>query len=346
MSAWTYTRGLHDLGNSVYAYLQPDGSWGWSNAGLVTGGGASLLIDTLFDLKLTREMLDTMRRSIPAAAHIDMLVNTHANGDHCYGNQLVAGAQIIASARTSEEMVTGISPGQFAALLKIAPAIGQLGEYAGRIFSLLRREPSPTSNGWKHLGKYVDRIYSPFEFDNITLTLPSKTFEGKLTLQVGDKTVELLDVGPAHTLGDTLVYIPADRVIFTGDILFIGVHPIIWTGPTSNWIRACDLILSLDVETIVPGHGPITDKKGVAGVKGYLEYIYAEARKRYEAGMPAPAAARDIPLDQYASWLDGERITVNVISIYRELSGNQKRPNMVNLFRQMAELALQDSAGE
>jgi cyclase len=316
MNAWTYTRGLHDLGNSVYAYLQPDGSWGWSNAGFVTGGDASLLIDTLFDLKLTREMLDTMRRSIPAAAHIDMLVNTHANGDHCYGNELVAGAQIIASARTAEEMVTGVSPGQFAALLKMAPSMGQLGEY-------------------------VSRIFSPFEFDNITLTPPNKTFEGKLTLQVGDKTIEMLEVGPAHTLGDTLVHIPADRVIFTGDILFIGGHPIMWAGPTSNWIRACDLILSLDVETIVPGHGPITDKKGVAEVKGYFEYIYAEARKRYEAGMPAPEAARDIPLDKYATWSDGERIAVNVISIYRELSGDQAHPNVVNLLGQMAALALQ-----
>ena len=316
MKAWSYTRGLHDLGNSVYAYLQPDGSWGWSNAGIVTGGAASLLIDTLFDLKLTQEMLDTMRRSIPAAAHIDMLVNTHANGDHCYGNELVAGAQIIASARTAGEMVTGVSPGQMAALLKMAPAMGQLGEFMGRIFS-------------------------PFEFDNITLTLPDKTFEGKLTLQVGDRTVELLEVGPAHTLGDTLVYIPADRVIFTGDILFIGGHPIMWAGPTSNWIRACDLILSLDVETIVPGHGPITGKKGVVEVKGYLEYIYAEARKRYEAGMPAPEAARDIPLDKYASWQEGERIAVNVISIYRELSGDQTRPSVPSLFGQMAALALQ-----
>jgi len=316
MNAWTYTRGLHDLGNSVYAYLQPDGTWGWSNAGFVSDGDASLLIDTLFDLKLTREMLDTMRRSIPAAAHIDMLVNTHANGDHCYGNELVAGAQIIASARTAQEMVTGVTPEQFAALLKMAPSMGQLGEYAYRIFS-------------------------PFEFDNITLTPPDTTFEGRLTLQVGNKTVEVLEVGPAHTLGDTLVHIPADRVIFTGDILFIGGHPIMWAGPTSNWIRACDLILSLDVETIVPGHGPITDKKGVAGVKDYLEYIYAEARKRYEAGMPASEAARDIPLDKYATWSDGERIAVNVISIYRELSGDQTHPNILNLLGQMAALALQ-----
>ena len=67
MSKWQYTKGLHDLGRGSFAYLQPDGSWGWSNAGLVTDGDDVLLVDTLFDLKLTGEMLDAMRRTTPAA---------------------------------------------------------------------------------------------------------------------------------------------------------------------------------------------------------------------------------------------------------------------------------------
>jgi glyoxylase-like metal-dependent hydrolase (beta-lactamase superfamily II) len=297
----------------VYAYLQPNGTWGWSNAGLVTDGEASLLIDTLYDLRLTQDMLDAMRKSIPAAAHIDMVVNTHANGDHCYGNQLVADAQIIASQQTAEEM-SAVPPQMMAGLLRLAPALGQLGEY-------------------------VSRIYGPFDFNNITLTLPNKTFVGKLTLKVGDKTVELVEVGPAHTRGDTLIHIPADRVVFTGDILFTGIHPIMWTGPIGNWIRACDLILAMEVETIVAGHGPITDKKGVAELKGYLEHIYHEACTRYEAGMPAFEAAKDISLDRYTSWKDSERIAVTVASIYRELSGTQTSVDMVSLFSQMAELA-------
>jgi len=83
----------------------------------------------------------------------------------------------------------------------------------------------------------------------------------------------------------------------------------------------------------------ITDKQGVAEVKGYLEYIYDETRTRYEAGMPAFEAARDIPLNRYASWSNGERIVVSVATIYRELSGDQSHPDMVSLFAQMAPLA-------
>ena len=71
----SYTRGLHELGDGCYAYLQPDGSWGWSNAGLVVGDGTSLLIDTLFDLRLTQEMLDAMKGATQVAP-IASVVNT------------------------------------------------------------------------------------------------------------------------------------------------------------------------------------------------------------------------------------------------------------------------------
>ncbi len=90
-----YTKGLHEVADGVWAYLQPDGGWGWSNAGLVTGDNTSLLVDTLFDLRLTAEMLDEMRRTTPSAERITTVVNTHANGDHCYGNALLEDSEII-----------------------------------------------------------------------------------------------------------------------------------------------------------------------------------------------------------------------------------------------------------
>jgi cyclase len=313
MPGHAYTKGLHDLGNAVYAYLQPDGTWGWSNAGLISDGDASLLIDTLFDLHLTQEMLATMRKAVPAAAEIDLVVNTHANGDHCYGNQLVANAKIIASQRTTDEMQHGIQPGTMALLMKQAPMMGSAGAYFLHAF---RR----------------------FNFEGISVTLPKETFEGELMLRVDSKPVHLLEVGPAHTQGDTMVYLPDEKVIFTGDILFIGGHPIVWAGPVGNWLRACDRILALDVDVIVPGHGPITDTHGVAEVKGYLEYVYGEARKRYDAGMSAAEAARDIPMDRYATWTDGERIAVNIVTCYREFSGEQDAPNALALFAMMGAL--------
>src|SRR3974390_377046 len=76
VAKWQFTKGLHDLGDGCLAYLQPDGGWGWSNAGLVVDGEENLLIDTLFDFKFTQEMLDTMRNKVPSAQKIKKLVNT------------------------------------------------------------------------------------------------------------------------------------------------------------------------------------------------------------------------------------------------------------------------------
>jgi glyoxylase-like metal-dependent hydrolase (beta-lactamase superfamily II) len=106
----TYRAQLREIADGVYAYLK-DGSWGFSNAGLVAASGSSLLVDTFYDLKLTARMLEEMRRANAAAMHIDTLVNTHANGDHCWGNRLVGADRIVSSRAAAEEMLD-VSPGK------------------------------------------------------------------------------------------------------------------------------------------------------------------------------------------------------------------------------------------
>jgi cyclase len=309
----SYSKGLHEVGDGLYAYLQPDGGWGWSNAGLVVDGESTLLIDTLYDLALTEQMLQTMRRAVAAAARIDTLVNTHANGDHCYGNQLVGGARIVASERTAAEM-TELPPAAMAALLEQAPAMGEL-------------------------GAFFLRCFGAFDFKGIELALPEQTFSGELGVRVGELDLELIEVGPAHTRGDTLVHVPARRVLFSGDILFSGAHPIAWAGPVSNWIEACDRILAMDVEVIVPGHGPLCGADAVSELKAYFEYLYEQARARHADGMTALEAARAISLDRWGDWGERERLFVNVASIFAELSGDQQPMNPLVAFEGMAELA-------
>jgi len=265
-----YATGVHELGDQCFAYLQADGSWGWSNAGLVVGDGASLLVDTLFDLRLTQAMLDALA-PVTTAAPIATLVNTHANGDHCYGNQLVTDAEIIASTATAHEM--GDVPPSMMAALNAAP--GEVGEL------------------FRH-------FFGEFDFAGIDVRMPTRTFEGRLDVEVGGRTVELIEVGPARTRGDTLAHVPDAKTIYTGDILFIGGTPIVWTGPLSNWVAACDLMLGLDVDTVVPGHGPVTDKSGVVAVRDYLAFIDRAASEHHAAGddawaRRAPSPGRSAP---------------------------------------------------
>ena len=312
-----YAKGLQEVGDGLYAYLQPDGGWGWSNAGLVVDGEQTLLVDTLFDLRLTEEMLQAMRRAVPAAARIDTLVNTHANGDHCYGNQLVGDARIVASERTAAEM-SELPPAAMAALVEQAPEMGELGEFFLRCFGA-------------------------FDFQGIELVLPKETFNGRLAVRVGGRELELIEVGPAHTRGDTLVHVPDARVLFSGDILFSGAHPIAWAGPVSNWIAACERILAMDLEVIVPGHGPPSGTHEVREEKAYFEYLYEQARTRHAEGMTALQAARSLALDRWADWGERERLVVNIANIYNELEGTQEPINPLVAFQQMAELAMRDA---
>ena len=313
MAKWQFSKGLHDLGNGCYAWLQPDGGWGFSNSGLVVDQGETLLIDTLMDLAHTREMLDGYRTAAPAAARIGTLVNTHSNGDHTYGNQLVNGARIIASRACAEEMAQR-RPEERAAMMRDWRQYGEAGA------------------AWHDLYDGV------FDFEGLVYTPPTETFDHEFTVRVGAKEVQLTHVGPAHTRGDVIVFVPADRTAFTGDILFIGGHPVVWDGPVSNWIKACDLILGWDVETIVPGHGPITDKQGVRAVKHYFEYLTVEARKRFAAGMSEDEAVRDISMVDFSGWIDAERIIVNVATLYREFSGATGKPNVMDFHARMARL--------
>ena len=309
-----FNKGLSDLGNNIYCYLQPDGGWGWSNAGLIADGDESLIVDTLFDEDLTLEMLDSMKSAEPKGMkNIRALINSHSNGDHCNGNNCVDTDEVISSEATLEEM-SNESPEMMAALLKQAPEMGTL-------------------------GKYFLECFGSFNFEGVTKRLPNTTFTGETQRQVGDKIVELIEVGPAHTNGDVLVHVPSDKVVFTGDILFIEGHPILWAGPVKNWINACDRIISMEVDFVVPGHGPVTDNRGVKAVRDYLVYIDTESRKRFESGMSALEAAKEIDLDLFSTWGDEERIAVNVNSLYREYKGEEKREEITLLFQQMAELS-------
>jgi glyoxylase-like metal-dependent hydrolase (beta-lactamase superfamily II) len=303
-----YTRGLHRLTGHCSAWLVPDGTWGWSNAGLVTGEGESLLVDTLFDLAMTREMLDGMA-SVTDAKPIRTVVNTHANGDHWFGNELVGDAEIIASRPTVEEM-TANGPDLIRGLLD---------------------QPGGA-------GRFARHIFAPFDFAPITATPATRAFDDELHLDIGGTAVRLINLGPAHTAGDSVVFVPEEAVLFAGDLLFIGGTPISWAGPISNWVRACDRMLALEPEVVVPGHGPVVGSDGIRQVRDYLTWVQDEAAERHARGMSPEDAMRDISLGRFADLDERGRIAQNVLAVYYELDPALERVDTREVFRRIAEL--------
>jgi glyoxylase-like metal-dependent hydrolase (beta-lactamase superfamily II) len=331
---------LREVADGVHAYLQY-GSWGFSNAGLVTGGGGSLLVDTLYDLRLTARMLEEMRRRVPEASRIGTVVNTHANGDHCWGNQLVRDATIVSTRAAAEEMKE-LAPGLMATLVGASRALGRLGSGWRAPLRWLGKLGVARAGALAEGADFVVECFGAFDFRGISLTLPTSTFRGQTSLAVGDRAVEVIEVGPAHTKGDAIVHLPKERVAFTGDILFIGSHPIVWEGPVENWIAACDRLLALDADVIVPGHGPITDKAGVRRTKEYWEGLVARCRAGLAAGASADEIARDLLAQAFDGWGEKHRLVVNVDTICRDLAGDRAHRDPMVLMARMgrAERAL------
>ncbi|WP_336028025.1 MBL fold metallo-hydrolase [Geodermatophilus sp. FMUSA9-8] len=306
MADLEYSRGLHDLGGGCHAWLEPDGSWGWSNAGLVVGDGESLLFDTLFDVPMTRAMLDGMA-GLTGSAPIRTVVNSHSNGDHWFGNQLFPDARILTSAATAEEM-----------------------QHSGpELIMGLRDSPGGP-------GRFAREIFAPFDWTDCDPLRPTDTFSGRRDLDVGGVEVQLLELGPAHTAGDSVAWVPSAGVLFTGDLLFIGGTPIIWAGPLRNWVRACDTMLALEPAHVVPGHGPVTDGAGIRQVREYLLFVEEEATKRFEAGMDPVEAMHDIALGRFGEWAESGRIAQNVMAVYLELDPTLEKPDTREVFARVA----------
>ena len=317
---WPYELGLHDLGGGCFAYLQPDRPpySGWSNSGFILDAGESLLIDTLRDERLTAAMLaDIEARTGVRREDIHRLLNTHRDADHTFGNRLMQHAEIFSTEFTAKNM------------RERAPVVARTQDY-------IRNRPAGI------VGDYILYTWgAPFDIEGFEPALPTRTFSRRLDIRVGTLDVRFVEFGPAHTPSDTIVHVPDRRIVYAADIVFLGNTPAIWAGPVSNWLAALDYLEALDVDIIVPGHGPITNKAGLAPVRKYLTLVERESRLRFDQGMSVADAARDIDLEEFRQWNAPERILINVNTCYRHFRGDEQPAHRQDLDRLVAPLAVE-----
>jgi cyclase len=329
--------GLAEIGSAVHAWLQPNGLLGESNAVLVVGDGASLLVDTLWDPRLTRRMLAAMAPLIEKAP-IETLVNTHSDGDHWWGNQEVQVAEIVATEAAAAVMEEQ-APAEMKRFGALAGALRLVGSLPF---------PYPRRGDVGVIATYVGEALAPFDFDEVRLVPPTRTFSGELKLDVGGREVRLMQVGPAHTPGDLIAWVPDARIAIAADILFIGITPIMWAGPLEGWVAALECLLGLGAERFVPGHGPVCGPEEVGRLIDYWRWLDQAARQRLDSGMSPAETARELVLGReigergFSDWLAPERALVSVSTIDAHRRGVAKLPGpreLISAFFRMALLA-------
>ncbi|MET9670303.1 MBL fold metallo-hydrolase [Streptomyces sp. NPDC006475] len=280
-----YEGSLTTLAEGVHAWVQPDGSWWLNNAGVIETADGVILVDTCATETRTRALLaaaDSVTRGKPIAAAF----NTHAHGDHTYGNSLLPPEAMIIGHKHTR---TGV-----------------------REDTLLDDCPP---------------IWSPMpDWGNVTRRPPNLITGDTLTLHHGGLQIEAHHPGhTAHTAGDLVVWLPEQRVLFTGDLLFHKVTPLVISGALDGALRSLDWIAAFDPAYVVPGHGPVMDATTLPGVlefhQRYYEFVQANADKGRSEGLSPLAVARRISLGEFAGLPDAERIVLNLHRAYADRTG-------------------------
>ncbi len=274
-----------EVSDGVFAYVQPDGTWWINNTGFLVGRARAAAVDACATAARTRGLLAALAKVTPAP--VRTLVNTHHHGDHTHGNSLFADATIVAHERTREEILAEGKPGTSALI---------------------------TSGTWE-----------PVAWGELEVAPPFLTYESGVDLWVDDLKCEIRHVGtPAHSTNDSIVWIPERRVLFAGDLLFNGGTPFLLAGSVAGALEAVHGLKSLDVETIVPGHGPVTGVEVIDDVLAYLQFVTDLAAGAVASDTSPLDAALSCDLGRFGELTDAERLVGNLHRAMAELRGAER----------------------
>ncbi|MGC3943989.1 MAG: MBL fold metallo-hydrolase [Chryseolinea sp.] len=185
------------------------------------------------------------------------------------------------------------------------------------------------ANEMKTLGKKEwSENYSGQPLDGFTQVLPSLTFDSTLIFDDGIHRIEFVRMGPAHTQGDAVAYLPHESILITGD-LFVNGNP--WGNNVADpdadydrWVKVLDTLFSWSVKTIVPGHGEITSSATLTLQRDYLADMLAQVIQCIRKGKSVDETVRSVNLSSYPGYGTNKISTDrSVRAMYQHLSSKR-----------------------
>jgi cyclase len=170
-------------------------------------------------------------------------------------------------------------------------------------------------------GLHLTGLWPEVRWGSISVTLPTFTYRDRMTIHGATTRIELFHPSAAHSIDDTVVWLPDSSVLFTGDIVMSGVTPFVPMGSVSGSLAAIAELRSLAPATIVTGHGPVAGPSVLDETEDYLRWLQALAKDGLAAGLSPLELAKETGLGKYADLLDPERLLPNLHRAYAEEQG-------------------------
>jgi len=292
----------------VHAWI---GAGGDSNAGAIETPDGQLIVDTQQCPRLADAFFGAL--CVNSQALLRTVINTHCHLDHTAGNSVFGFHPILAHEKTLAAMNAGLGPrtGDHWSISDFETKIRFL--FGQNVLDLVP-EGDP-ARAW-----FEGRISAP-DYDTVVVVPPTETFADEFTFHMPRETVHLRYFGPAHCDGDIIVHAVRAKTVFLGDLMFHGRFPWLGDCDLDGWIDALGHVLALDVEVVVPGHGPPTTLEHVARFRDMLMALRAAVARAVAAGVSEEAAVREVALPQYAHVQRyKEWMPIDVRAAYRYLS--------------------------
>jgi len=158
------------------------------------------------------------------------------------------------------------------------------------------------------------------KYEVAELSVPDLTTDGQLCLNLGECNLEISFVGHAHTPGDMVVYLPDEEILFAGDVLFNGCHPVTRSANTSNWVNVLAKLKQKSIKLTVPGHGdPSIGKSNLDNLQNYFEVFRARVGELKASGLSVEEVVESFALPEFESWGKKNWLPVSIKKIYSEL---------------------------
>jgi glyoxylase-like metal-dependent hydrolase (beta-lactamase superfamily II) len=291
---------VEEVRPGVYAYIQEDGGWFLDNAGFIVGENDAIVIDSLSNAVKTNNFINEIKKITDNP--LSFLINTHHHTDHIWTNYLFS-SKTICSERCREETL---------------------------------KEKDVGLDIYKKIFQGLDTTGAKILPQDITF---DKELRIHQEISDGTREIRLRYIGPAHTVDDAFVYLPEEKVVFCGDLLFSEpCTPFALMGSIYGSIVALDYLANLNADFYIPGHGPVAGKESLYRARDYFVYIRDEAYERFKDGIDPYTAAKSIDLGEYSSWNEKERVIGNVVRAYSEFKGEPIGAELPDLFNVLARM--------